>query len=367
MHGLHPYPWRALEHIPRSALGAIAAAREALDGDWARAAVERAASGILDAPVRIASVSLNAATVAPRPDGCACFVLQSPDAASRALVELEGALAARIVSGLLKRPCPIPDPRAPVPDSVQGAAAAIALLVARRLGSPLVLQSVADTCPAVGGDRAVRIDATVLVGDESFAMRVVVVPAPRPTRCAHPFDTEVLARMGEVEIAVPMVVAIAQTPRQLLQSLRVSDVLVPAGRWLIERAGTGLRGRPVLCAPAASRALPLELIEAGQIVLGEGTMSLDAREQDGAQGSAADVIADAPVLVRIELGQVSMSARQWAQLRPGDVLASGRRVADRAVLRIAGHEVARGELVDIDGELGVRIHELVGQHNGEST
>jgi flagellar motor switch/type III secretory pathway protein FliN len=76
------------------------------------------------------------------------------------------------------------------------------------------------------------------------------------------------------------------------------------------------------------------------------------------------VLADALIVVRVELGQVSMTAREWAALRAGDIITTGRRIAERAVLRVAGREVARGELIDVDGELGVRIHELIGRHNG---
>jgi type III secretion protein Q len=64
--------------------------------------------------------------------------------------------------------------------------------------------------------------------------------------------------------------------------------------------------------------------------------------------------------VRVELGAVTMSAREWAALIPGDVVSVGRRIGDLASLRVAGIEVARGELVDIDGELGVRIRTLGG-------
>ena len=68
---------------------------------------------------------------------------------------------------------------------------------------------------------------------------------------------------------------------------------------------------------------------------------------------------DRLMMVRIEIGAVSMTAREWAELGPGDVIESGRRIAEPVVLRVAGREVARGELVNLEGELGVRIRELV--------
>jgi len=73
--------------------------------------------------------------------------------------------------------------------------------------------------------------------------------------------------------------------------------------------------------------------------------------------ATSEVVLDAPLVVRVEVGAVTLSAAEWAALATGDVVALGRRVHEPVVLRIAGTEVARGELVDIEGELGVRIRE----------
>jgi flagellar motor switch/type III secretory pathway protein FliN len=70
-------------------------------------------------------------------------------------------------------------------------------------------------------------------------------------------------------------------------------------------------------------------------------------------------VLESPVVVRVEVGAVTLSAREWAELGPGDVIETGRRIADPVVLRVAGREVARGELVNLEGELGVRIREVV--------
>jgi flagellar motor switch/type III secretory pathway protein FliN len=52
-----------------------------------------------------------------------------------------------------------------------------------------------------------------------------------------------------------------------------------------------------------------------------------------------------------------MAAREWAALTSGDVVSLGRRVGEAVVLRVGGVPVARGDLVEIDGEVGVRIVE----------
>ena len=68
-----------------------------------------------------------------------------------------------------------------------------------------------------------------------------------------------------------------------------------------------------------------------------------------------DAVGEVPVVVRVEIGVAEMRAREWAALGPGDVVALGRKIGEGVTLRVAGVTVARGELVDLDGEVGVRI------------
>jgi flagellar motor switch/type III secretory pathway protein FliN len=75
------------------------------------------------------------------------------------------------------------------------------------------------------------------------------------------------------------------------------------------------------------------------------------------RGELLNAIGEIPVVVRVEIGEARMAARDWAALGRGDVIALGRRVGENVVLRAGGVPVARGELVDIDGEVGVRIVE----------
>jgi flagellar motor switch/type III secretory pathway protein FliN len=49
----------------------------------------------------------------------------------------------------------------------------------------------------------------------------------------------------------------------------------------------------------------------------------------------------------------------------GDVVTLGRRVGEAVTLRVGGAVVARGELVVVDGEVGVRIkHRVVPETGG---
>lgn len=64
---------------------------------------------------------------------------------------------------------------------------------------------------------------------------------------------------------------------------------------------------------------------------------------------------DIPVTLTVELGRVNLSLERLADLRPGDVIELGRHSREPVELTSNGRLVARGELVLIDTELGVRV------------
>jgi type III secretion system YscQ/HrcQ family protein len=62
-----------------------------------------------------------------------------------------------------------------------------------------------------------------------------------------------------------------------------------------------------------------------------------------------------PVTLVVELGRVNLPLRRLADLKPGDVIELGRHSREPVELTSGGRLVARGELVQIDTELGVRV------------
>ena len=67
---------------------------------------------------------------------------------------------------------------------------------------------------------------------------------------------------------------------------------------------------------------------------------------------------DVPVTLVVELGRVNLSLGRLADLKPGDVVELGRHSREPVELTSGGRLVARGELVLIDTELGVRLTHL---------
>ena len=64
---------------------------------------------------------------------------------------------------------------------------------------------------------------------------------------------------------------------------------------------------------------------------------------------------DVPVTLTVELGRVNLTLEPLAELKPGDVIELGRHSREPVELTSNGRLVARGELVLIDTELGVRV------------
>jgi len=83
-------------------------------------------------------------------------------------------------------------------------------------------------------------------------------------------------------------------------------------------------------------------------------MSLEPDEQSRA------LLAGAPIEIVAEVGRLSLRGEEVLRLQRGSVLPLGVRGVE-VLLTAGGDAWARGALVDIDGELGVRITTLLGR------
>jgi type III secretion protein Q len=74
-----------------------------------------------------------------------------------------------------------------------------------------------------------------------------------------------------------------------------------------------------------------------------------------------DTGAAIPVLLEVELARVALPLAELARLEPGAVLPLAIDRRGLVTLRLGDREVARGELVDVDGAVGVRILSMGGE------
>lgn len=87
---------------------------------------------------------------------------------------------------------------------------------------------------------------------------------------------------------------------------------------------------------------------------------LTAITPDGDSGSGLRRLAQVRVELSVEIGRTRMSLGEAMALGPGSVIALDR-MADQPVdLLVNGKLVARGEVVVIDSEYGLRVTEVVG-------
>jgi flagellar motor switch/type III secretory pathway protein FliN len=279
----------------------------------------------------------------------------------RFLVEVEGALGALLVSRALRQRAPrITDPSRPPAATLLGAFAAVMTAALRGAHAGVVLKVLAAGPAAAlardlaAGGTATTAWLTVRVGEGAFEARVTVPDdlfAP-----AALFTYSDLRALGDAPLALPLVIASTLASRADLDTLSSGDAFVFAATASL--AAGELNGAVALVAPQGERGIAANLAAEGRLVVRgqieshpwEREMSSDERST-----TILDVLQDAPVVVRVELGKVEMTARDWAALGPGDIVTLGRKIGDPAILRVGGAELARGELVQVEGEMAVRI------------
>jgi type III secretion system YscQ/HrcQ family protein len=351
------YPWKALDRLERAALVGATSARRHLERALRFEELGRALAALVSADVEIVVREIR--TSSTPPDLGASAMLELADGSAELVLTAEPELVNVLVSRALGRSPKLASSTNPVDPILLGAFSALAVETARRTGSVLLRVSQPSVrAPREAHTVPVSVDATLVFDGRPYAVKAWVRCAMPPSALLEP--PVALDALGEIEIAVPIVVALSCADRSELAALEPGDAWLPGAGWWID-AGVG---RGALAAPAAERGVAVDLADGGRIVLRGETVSLavdgeqEMADSDQGQEALNEAVLEAPVVVRIELGSVSMTAREWARLRSGDVIETGRRVAEPVILRIAGREVARGELVNVEGELGVRIRQI---------
>lgn len=367
---VRPFPFAALEPLTRADARMTARLRRIARDFVDLASVEAALGELLGERVNVRARRHHKLEAPRGADDAIGVVLAMPGERvlmRRVLLEVEGALGAALVTRALRQKAPriVDASRTPSP-AVAGALAAVVVTTMRRAHAASVPRVVAAGPGAelardlLLAERDVTTTwLTVELGQDAFEARVHVPDALAPAPRAEPLTQLDLLRLGDAPLALPLVIATALASRHDLAALAPGDAFMPPKLALALRDGA-LTGAVALVAPSSERGLGADLAEGGRLVV-RGRLESHPWIQERSMPSeptavtTVEVLEDAPVVVRVELGTVEMKAREWAELAPGDVVSLGRRVGDPAILRVGGVEVARGELVQVDGEYGVRI------------
>jgi type III secretion system YscQ/HrcQ family protein len=86
----------------------------------------------------------------------------------------------------------------------------------------------------------------------------------------------------------------------------------------------------------------------------EGDMD-DANKPEG-----GDLLADIPLQLAVELARIPVTADEVVALKVGQIIELHRSPGEPVELSVNGKVVARGELVEVEGQLGVRVLSLAG-------
>jgi flagellar motor switch protein FliN/FliY len=93
-------------------------------------------------------------------------------------------------------------------------------------------------------------------------------------------------------------------------------------------------------------------------------MPLQAVGIAGSEGADLRRLHDVPVELAVEIGRTRMTIGQTLELRPGSVVSLNRLAGEPVDLLINGKPIARGEVVVIDEEFGLRVTDVVSASRG---
>jgi flagellar motor switch/type III secretory pathway protein FliN len=347
------YPWAALERLNRQGVVQANLARRRIAAAVDLQRLAASAREVLNAPVALSVRGAGPSSPAwhgPR------LRFEDGSGSCAFLLEPSPALVNDVLARVLRQRASLWSGDGPLEPVLAGAFSAVVIEVARNTRSELPLHAFRDEASP---NPALALECTVCIEDRPYAARLWVRADAQPTLGGTGIR---LRGLGELPIALPLVAALSAGSRAQLAELEPGDAWLPGGGWFLEAAG---HGRAVLAPSGSEQGISVDVQESGQIVVGGEVVPLSTdggnlmtQADDAGSQSISQTVLDAPLAIRVELGTVSMRAREWAEIRPGDVIETGRRIADFVSLRVAGVEVARGELVNVEGELGVRVLEL---------
>lgn len=82
-------------------------------------------------------------------------------------------------------------------------------------------------------------------------------------------------------------------------------------------------------------------------------------EEDSVELEVSKMTSDVPIQLVAVLGKKTVTVKELVELKTGKVIDLNRPANEMVDLVAGGKLVAKGELVDIDGKLGVRIVKMV--------
>ena len=241
---------------------------------------------------------------------------------------------------------------------VAGSGAPIRALAQKLLGGPAELAAARPPTPAAHAIWALVVAAAIedlgIEGAEVWAQPVPEHLGRSDEGIAIELAVDLAGTAMTVACVCPRGVVLRVPPPRALPAWTFELTVVVARCALTRAAIAALAPRDVIF---AERAL--------ELVIGDGAVGLTAAPgavvgEVSTHYSPRDMALpdDAHLELTVALGTTKLSVRQIVELSIGQIVPLGRPLAGPFELRAGGRVVGRGELIDIDGELGVRVVSL---------
>ena len=246
-------------------------------------------------------------------------------------------------------------------------AGALAYLMARVLAAlqgPLSLREVLHNPSeqlAAHVTRAIRLPLMITVGESKAWCSLWLADHVSPAVPAYPLVFR--SWLAHLPITLLAEAGHAILPRQEVENLGLDDVLIPEG-CLLRAASSGFEGPVMLrfaggyqgCIEAHARDSSLHYVQPK--LFEEAPMSDQRSHSADPLAEVVSLGSDAHVQVTVELARFTLPLGEIAALKSGDIFSTRTPIGAQVTLRANGVAVATGELVDIEGETGVRVLEV---------
>jgi flagellar motor switch protein FliN len=90
---------------------------------------------------------------------------------------------------------------------------------------------------------------------------------------------------------------------------------------------------------------------------------LHAMEAPLDETAQIELLLDVPLAITVELGQASVTIRELLELGQGSILPLDRRAGEPVDVLVNGQRLARGEVVVIDEDFGIRVTDVVSRRD----
>jgi type III secretion system YscQ/HrcQ family protein len=203
----------------------------------------------------------------------------------------------------------------------------------------------------------------------------------------HALDRDLLMEWGQLPVALAFELGWVHLPLNDLQGLRTEDVLLPDGWWAEHENGrVGLRvgaltGWDMGCTGVLveagqrikvtgwqkmERDLPEDVLSAfgpgadfADVERPSGNVQDQGYTNAGAASWGPSALGDLPVRLTFDLGERSLTLQELADVGAGYVFDLGLSPRNSVTLRVNGLRVGEGEIVEIDGRLGVAVTRIL--------